>query len=220
MTSKKCCRCLLDKEGSQFYKKKDATDGLHPACKECVKERNKKWYAENSCNKKVKSKKYRLENIEKVKEKKRVSYSINREKALTQMRAYREKNKDKHNESSRIYYQENSAKLKLYQINYRSTNRVKRASSLLKSQEKRKAVMADGMSHYQFQKWVEAQDKICFYCSVDCSDGYHVDHFIPISKGGLHTADNLRVACVYCNLSKHDSLPRDFIRRMNKKTTA
>lgn len=220
MPDKKCCKCLLDKKYNEFYKKKDAADGLHPACKACVKERNKEWYAENSGGKKLKSKIYRMENIEKVKEAARISYSINREKMLQGMRVYREKNKDKLNKSSRDYYQENSASLKLYQINYRSMNRVKRASSLLKSQEKRKEAMANGMPHHQFNEWVMAQDKICFYCKNDCSNGYHVDHFIPISKGGTHTAENLRIACACCNLSKHDSMPCDFIARMNKKITA
>lgn len=30
----------------------------------------------------------------------------------------------------------------------------------------------------------------------------HVDHFIPVSKGGLTTLENLRTLCEYCNLGK------------------
>lgn len=30
----------------------------------------------------------------------------------------------------------------------------------------------------------------------------HLDHVIPLSKGGTHTADNVKVACAPCNLRK------------------
>lgn len=32
----------------------------------------------------------------------------------------------------------------------------------------------------------------------------HVDHVVPISKGGTDDLDNLVTACVSCNLSKYD----------------
>lgn len=43
----------------------------------------------------------------------------------------------------------------------------------------------------------------CFYC------GKHLllievefDHFVPVSKGGNHTTDNIRVSCMICNRRK------------------
>jgi 5-methylcytosine-specific restriction endonuclease McrA len=37
--------------------------------------------------------------------------------------------------------------------------------------------------------------------------GRHVDHIVPLSKGGKHMAANLAVACAYCNLSKGAKMP-------------
>ena len=39
----------------------------------------------------------------------------------------------------------------------------------------------------------------CFYCGQDSK---HIDHLIPISRGGRHSIGNLVSACVECNLSK------------------
>ena len=31
---------------------------------------------------------------------------------------------------------------------------------------------------------------------------YHYDHIKPVAQGGMHTANNLRLSCPTCNLSK------------------
>ena len=31
----------------------------------------------------------------------------------------------------------------------------------------------------------------------------HIDHVIPVSKGGLHIPENIVLACRTCNFSKH-----------------
>lgn len=44
-------------------------------------------------------------------------------------------------------------------------------------------------------------------------DAPEVDHIIPISKGGSHTYDNLRCACMKCNNNKGDKMPWEFKRK-------
>lgn len=46
----------------------------------------------------------------------------------------------------------------------------------------------------------------CVLCGRDASDGVklHVDHIIPVSKGGLSTMENLRTLCEDCNRGKRD----------------
>lgn len=45
----------------------------------------------------------------------------------------------------------------------------------------------------------------CQYCGAKASDvELHVDHIVPVSKGGGNGLDNLVTACATCNLGKSD----------------
>ena len=48
----------------------------------------------------------------------------------------------------------------------------------------------------------------CRYCGVTASEGakLHVDHIIPVSKGGKTEMDNLQTLCERCNLGKSNKL--------------
>jgi len=74
--------------------------------------------------------------------------------------------------------------------------------------QKRKALKAAATINLQgmkdFVKAVKAKPSaICYYCQkrVPTSE-IHLDHIIPLSKGGMHAVENLCVACKHCNLTK------------------
>lgn len=46
----------------------------------------------------------------------------------------------------------------------------------------------------------------CAYCGKDIHVDPTQDHVIPLSKGGLHSIDNIVPACRQCNSSKHDKI--------------
>jgi hypothetical protein len=48
----------------------------------------------------------------------------------------------------------------------------------------------------------------CQYCGGTPQEGYilHVDHIVPVSKGGETTEENLITACFVCNEGKSDSM--------------
>lgn len=51
----------------------------------------------------------------------------------------------------------------------------------------------------------------CVYCGA--TEGpFHLDHVLPVSRGGRSQADNLVVACVPCNLSKGARTPEEWAR--------
>jgi len=50
----------------------------------------------------------------------------------------------------------------------------------------------------------------CYLCGKLIPMGHrHVDHIIPLSRGGLHLPSNLAVACDKCNLHKSAKLPEE-----------
>ncbi len=47
-----------------------------------------------------------------------------------------------------------------------------------------------------------AQAGRCIYCKEELGRKYHVDHVVPLSKGGTNDPSNLQLLCAPCNLSK------------------
>ena len=52
---------------------------------------------------------------------------------------------------------------------------------------------------------VERDRGRCHMCGKPCRPSeIHLDHVIPLARGGTHSPENVRVACAFCNLSKRD----------------
>lgn len=52
---------------------------------------------------------------------------------------------------------------------------------------------------------LESHNYKCFYCGIEVKVGInlHLDHKMPIIRGGPHTIENLAPSCATCNLKKH-----------------
>jgi 5-methylcytosine-specific restriction endonuclease McrA len=66
---------------------------------------------------------------------------------------------------------------------------------------------------------IAAQANSCFYCFGDLTE-YHVDHFLPLNKGGTNNEDNLVIACPSCNCKKHSAMPSAFFARLEREGAA
>lgn len=59
---------------------------------------------------------------------------------------------------------------------------------------------------------MEAQGGLCVYCHADVTGGeYHVDHVVPLVRGGSNDASNIQVTCPRCNLSKGARTHDEFV---------
>jgi len=54
-------------------------------------------------------------------------------------------------------------------------------------------------------------NKKCKYCGKILKfKEIHIDHYIPLSKGGKHIESNLNTSCAFCNLSKGNKMPKEW----------
>lgn len=56
----------------------------------------------------------------------------------------------------------------------------------------------------------KSQKGKCWHCGKFVGDDYHIDHLIPLDKGGSNEARNIVISCPKCNLSKGAKLPQDW----------
>lgn len=61
---------------------------------------------------------------------------------------------------------------------------------------------------WNIRKWYEDRCAYCFIGDVSLEQ----DHVIPLTRGGLHTPDNVVPACRSCNASKSNRILRDWLR--------
>lgn len=68
-----------------------------------------------------------------------------------------------------------------------------------------------------FSEWKFIKDRfgnVCFYCNE--SKTLTMDHFMPLSKGGLHVPENIVPACRNCNSKKGAKIPYDYLAQIGK----
>jgi 5-methylcytosine-specific restriction endonuclease McrA len=56
----------------------------------------------------------------------------------------------------------------------------------------------------EIQELYAQSDDHCSYCGIRLFGEYHLEHMLPITRGGLNDIENLAIACADCNLSKGD----------------
>lgn len=56
----------------------------------------------------------------------------------------------------------------------------------------------------------------CIYCGKSLRHKFHVDHIVPLSKGGSNGRKNIQLLCQPCNQTKHARHPIDFARSIGR----
>lgn len=57
---------------------------------------------------------------------------------------------------------------------------------------------------------LQLPEVMCAYCGLPAKKR-EFDHAIPLSRGGQHVLANIRVACAFCNRSKANKTPEEFM---------
>jgi len=187
--SKRVCAnpaCNTPIEEQRFSKKKSSYDGLASVCKVC---------------KAIKDKEYRSKNKEKIAEGKI---------------RYREENRERYLEHSRNYYYSNieefSKKGKLYRASDAGKEVIARNNTKreLQIRETRDGSITSNTLDELFLE----QNGTCYICNQDLTQlkhkNVHLDHIIPLTRGGKHTLANVAWSCASCNLRKGDKLLSEF----------
>jgi 5-methylcytosine-specific restriction endonuclease McrA len=191
-----CCTCNLLKQLQEFSKNKSYLDDHAIRCKQCVKE-----YAQKNKEhiKQLRKQQY-IKNIDKCRDSCKKSHALHREERL---------------QKQRIYYQNNKEYFKNKNKKYRENNK---EYILLKNNKRKKLINAENISQIEINNLLINNNNQCFYCKIFVKRGInlHLDHKVPLSRGGNHCISNLVPSCASCNLQKGTKTSEEFLSIINR----
>jgi len=186
------------------------------------------------------SRKYRLENPDKVKEigrKASAKYraangekrnakiaewqAANRERSLATTKAWQGANPDRVKAAQARYRQSNLESVRAKQKRWREANKEKIAAKRKAEAEKIRVYAANRRSRVRenggqlspniVEKLLSLQKGLCACCRKPLGDRYHIDHVMPIALGGENSDSNVQLLRQECNNQKHAKHPVDFM---------
>lgn len=173
--------------------------------KENIKICNRKYRENNKEEEKQRHRKYQKENKEKLSEYHKKRYSEKKEHILKACKAYRQCNKNKKREWNENY--KNTEKSKISRANSIGKRRfLKKINN-----DKTIPINIEYPLTKELQELLDNQGGKCFYCRCDINENRHLDHYVPLAKGGAHSINNVVWSCPSCNMSKGSKMPDEFI---------
>lgn len=194
LPTKRCARCGEEKPRADFSRNRNYPDGLQYRCKACDAT-------------------YRAANREKIVAYQATYYAQNRESESARLAAYYLKHREKVLARNAAYRSDHREQQLAYSAAYAAAHREQNAA---KARNRRAQIKGNGGTHTaeDVQAQYDRQKGRCYWCDIRVGDDYHVDHVVPISKGGSNGPENLVVTCPPCNRSKNDKHPMDFAGRL------
>ena len=235
LPTKRCGKCKEIKAVSAFSKNAKRKDGLQERCKACAAS----YYVANREALSARRAAYYIENRERIMAKSAAYYSANREEIAAHRAQFYIKYREKiaasqaayyiaHRAERAAYYASHRAKIRAYNVAYLDAHRDEQAArtaawkkanpdKVRANYHRRRArKLGNSGTHtaQDIQRQGDSQKWRCWWCGKNCADKYHVDHLIPLSKGGHNNPSNIVISCPRCNCSKHDKTPDEFCDRL------
>lgn len=66
----------------------------------------------------------------------------------------------------------------------------------------------------------EQQHGLCCYCETQLHQSYHIEHIVPLSRGGSNSPENIALACASCNSRKASRTLMEFLPRLGYLTVS
>ena len=176
MEEKQCGICGMFQAIGCFPTGYKTKDGLGTYCKKCNSAKRKQWR------------------------------ELNRSKANSQALEYAKANKDKRRRWVATFKSKNKDQIKAESSAYRKKNPWQHTQTEAKRRAIKRASIVESDLTAVKQIYKNARSELviaCEYCGLETTArNRHVDHKVPLARGGSHTSDNLAIACDKCNLRK------------------
>lgn len=155
--------------------------------------------------------------------------AANRDKLIEYNRAWRQKNPTYHSEFNKRWRAENREAYLAYHAKYRAenpevvreryrqwearnpkhavewvaNNRERARENVRRRRSRLRGATTFEIRSRDILRLLDRHRWECVYCGESLRAGYHIDHVVPISRGGSNGVGNILPACDFCNVSKN-----------------
>lgn len=116
----------------------------------------------------------------------------------------------KHKARIKAYLLQNAEKVRAYKRKWKQANpvavRLDRQNRMAKERENGGKLSKDIIT-----KLYRSQQGRCACCGKPIGDDYHLDHIIPVAKGGQNIDSNVQLLTAACNMRKSDRDPIEYM---------
>lgn len=204
MPRKQCSKCERFFPATPEFFRRNGT-GLRPDCKECKSREDKVYRQAHADKQRAYQKVYRQSHINE-----RRAYDRDYIRSHAEGRRARDQAHAEHiYEKQREYRAAHAEEISIWRRTYRLAH-IEKERAITRNRHARKKSNGGIHTEADIQKQYANQKGKCYYCQKKVGKTYHVDHVIPLSRGGSNDPSNLVIACTVCNARKYNKLPHEW----------
>lgn len=208
--TKRCTRCGQDHPFAAMIRNARSKDGYGSRCKTC----HNAWNREIAMRDPEATRAYEREKArrlyradpDKFRARHRQWYAENRAHCVEYATQWARDNPEKHKANERAYGRRHSARIVQRVKAWQTAN----PDRMRDHRRRTKALRRGAGEARTFDRnliW-ERDGGRCHICGKRCApDAWHLDHLIPLSRGGAHTPENVAVSHPTCNVRRHNTGP-------------
>ena len=194
-------------------------------CCKCLYLGLKQWRTNNREESRRRDLKWKANNRERMKECGRARYALNPEKYVEKTKRYYRKNSEYVRLKRKKYHYrirnnpEYKAAVALRGKKWRKLNPERAAINAKVNKHRRRAKEASAVGSFSssnVKTIYKLQRGKCACCKIGLNKKYHVDHIVPLARGGTNYSNNLQLLCKPCNLTKSARDPIEFMQSMGR----
>ena len=137
-------------------------------------------------------------------------YYDNRDRALANVRAYQKAKPEKNKQACAKYRVVRRERKRISGAKWQTANPLARLVGEHRRRARKRAAGGQ-FTKADVLELLATQGGRCKWCGENVREKFHVDHIVPLSRGGSNGRLNICVSCPTCNIKKGAKLPSEFL---------